>query len=469
MKFSKSQTAAYGLGAIGKDMVYALSSAYVMYYYNQILGISASFVGLILMIARVFDAVNDPFMGIIVAKTRTKYGKFRPWILSGTVLNAFVLYALFAVPKSFAGTSLRAYFAIVYILWGVTYTMMDIPYWSLIPAVTKEPKDRESMSVVGRTCAGVGNAIITIFAMRTVQLIGGGIDKASERTGFAWVSLVVAVLFVIFEAILFFAIKEKPTDSKDSEGAASIKDMFKTLFSNDQAMVVVVTIVLVNSALYITSNLLIYFFKYDIGGVDWASSHMMFNIVGGGSQILSMMVLYPLLRKKMSNENIFRLCLFLEITGYILILLACFTGLAGNMFVICGAGLFVFLANGILTVLTTVFLSATVDYGELKTGKREESVIFSMQTFVVKLASGLAVFLSGVGLDLIGLVGDDSTDGTIVAQSASTITGLRLLMTIIPMISLVCAMILFNRKFLLDDEKVVSMNNELKQIHGGER
>ena len=177
MKFSKSQTAAYGLGAVGKDMVYALSSAYVMYYYNQILGLSAGFVGLILMIARVFDAVNDPFMGIVVAKTRTKWGKFRPWILSGSVLNAFVLYALFAVPKGLANGGLKAYFAIIYILWGVTYTMMDIPYWSLIPAVTSEPADRESMSVVGRTCAGVGNALITVFAMRSVQMIGGGIDK----------------------------------------------------------------------------------------------------------------------------------------------------------------------------------------------------------------------------------------------------------------------------------------------------
>ena len=232
-------------------------------------------------------------------------------------------------------------------------------------------------------------------------------------------------------------------------------------------MVVVLTIVLINTALYITSNLLIYFFKYDVGGADWASSHMVFNMVGGASQILAMMLLYPLLRKmKMKNEAIFRLCLILEITGYALILIACFTGLANNMLVICGAGLFVFLANGILTVLTTVFLSATVDYGELKTGKREESVIFSMQTFVVKLASGLAVFLSGIGLDLIGLVGDDSTEGAIVAQSASTINGLRLLMTILPILGLFAAMILFKNKFLLTDEKIVSMNTELKERRG---
>ena len=467
MKFSKTQTAAYGLGAVGKDMVYALSSAYVMYYYNQILGISAGFVGLILMIARVFDAVNDPFMGVVVAKTRTKWGKFRPWILSGTVLNAFILYALFAVPKGMEGSGLKAYFAVVYILWGVTYTMMDIPYWSLIPAVTKEPKDRESMSVVGRTCAGVGNALITVFAMRSVQLIGGGIDKASERAGFAWVAFAVAVVFILFEAILFFAIKEQPADrSEEKTESASIGDMFKALFANDQAMVVVITIVLINTALYITSNLLIYFFKYDVGGADWASSHMLFNMVGGASQILSMMVLYPILRKKMTNEAIFKMCLVLEICGYALILTACFLGLANNMLIICGAGLFVFLANGILTVLTTVFLSATVDYGELKTGKREESVIFSMQTFVVKLASGLAVFLCGIGLDLIGLVGDDSTEGTIVAQSASTINGLRLLMTVLPIIGLFAAMVLFRKKFLLTDEKIISMNNELTARHG---
>lgn len=117
MNFSKKETAAYGLGAIGKDMVYALSAGYVMYYYQDILGLSAAFVGFILMIARVFDAVNDPFMGVLVAKTKSKWGRFRPWILSGTVLNAFVLYALFAAPNV-EGKGLMVYFAVMYILWG---------------------------------------------------------------------------------------------------------------------------------------------------------------------------------------------------------------------------------------------------------------------------------------------------------------------------------------------------------------
>ena len=132
-KFTARETAAYGLGAVGKDMVYALSSSYVMYYYQDILGMSAAYVGLILLIARIFDAANDPFMGVVVAKTHSKWGRFRPWIWSGSVLNAFVLYALFAAPN-FQGTGLLVYFPVIYILWGVTYTMMDIPFWSMIPA-----------------------------------------------------------------------------------------------------------------------------------------------------------------------------------------------------------------------------------------------------------------------------------------------------------------------------------------------
>ena len=178
-KFSTREKAAFGLGAVGKDMVYALSSSYVMYYYQDILGLQATFVGMILMIARIFDAFNDPFMGILVAKTNTKYGKFRPWIISGSVLNAFVLYALFSAP-SLSSSGLMIYFAIVYILWGVTYTMMDIPFWSMIPAVTEKPSDREQLSVIGRTCAGVGSALIQVGTVLCVALLGGN----SESVGF---------------------------------------------------------------------------------------------------------------------------------------------------------------------------------------------------------------------------------------------------------------------------------------------
>jgi melibiose permease len=457
VKFTKKQTAAFGLGAVGKDMVYALSASYVMYYYQDILGLPASFVGTILMVARVFDALNDPLMGLLVAKTNTKYGKFRPWLISGTVLNAFVLYALFAAPNV-QGTGLMVYFAVIYILWGITYTMMDIPYWSMIPAVTDTPADRESLSVVGRTCAGVGNALITVFTVMSVAFLGQGV----ERIGFRRLALIVSVIFVITEVICCLAIKEKKNENFK---ATSVKEMFTSLFRNDQAMVTVLTIILINSALYITSNLIIYFFKYDLGGgsPDWQGPYTLFTMVGGVAQILGMMLIYPLLRKKLSNTSIFKLCLGVAIAGYAFLLLMCQLHLSGNLVLLLIPGIMVFLANGILTVLTTVFLSGSVDYGEYKTGVREESVIFSMQTFVVKLASCVAVFLAGVGLDMIGMTGNSETTGEIVAQSAETINKLHYLMTLIPIIGLIVAFVIFVRKFILTDEKVEEITKAIKE------
>ncbi len=454
MKLTRSQTAAFGVGAIGKDMVYALSSSYVMYFYQDILGLSATFVGLILMVARVFDALNDPFMGVLVAKTRTRWGRFRPWLISGTVLNAAVLYALFAAPNV-EGAGLMVYFGVVYILWGVTYTMMDIPYWSMIPAVTDTPKDRENLSVVGRTCAGIGSAVIQVGTLLAVAALGRG----NERTGFGRIALIVAGLFVVAEIVCCAKVREHDAGKMETP---TVKQMFQALFRNDQAMITVLAILMINGALYLTSNLVIYFFKYDFGGTGWMGNYTLFTTVGGACQILGMMVVYPLLRKKLGNTSLFKVALCLAMGGYALILVVCFLGFSSNILLLCLCGALVFAANGILTVLTTVFLSSSVDYGQMKTGRREESVIFSMQTFVVKAASGVAVFITGIGLDLIGLVGDNSETGAVVAQSASTILGLRLLMTVLPILGLTVAFIFFVKKFTLTDSRVQQIADQLK-------
>lgn len=442
MELTLKQKTAFGIGAVGKDMVYALSASYVMYYYQDVLGLSASFVGVVLMAARFFDAFNDPFMGVLVAKTRTRWGRFRPWIFSGTLLNALVLYALFAAPV-LDEAALMVYFSVVYILWGITYTMMDIPYWSMIPAVTRTPKDRENLSMVGRTCAGVGSALIAMFTMLLVGILGGN----SERAGFRWVALIVAAIFAVTELVCCISMKETtPSEMK----TATVKEMFSALFRNDQAMVVVGSIVLINSALYLTSNFIIYFFKYDLGGA---------------AQILGMMVLYPLLRKKFSSTQVFHLSLLLALCGYGTLLVFCLTGLSHSLALLCIPGVVVFACNGMLTVLTTLFLSNSVDYGQLKTGRREESVIFSMQTFVVKAASGVAVFLTGIGLDLIGLVGNTEETGPVAVQSAGTLLGLRLMMTVLPMLVLAGALVLFRRKFVLTDARAAEIS---AQLHGEE-
>ena len=460
---------AYGLGAVGKDMVYMLSASYVLYYFQDILGVSAVAMGVILLIARIFDAFNDPIMGIIVAKTHTRWGKFRPWLMIGTLTNAVILFLMFSAPPSLDGGGLIAYAAITYILWGVTYTMMDIPYWSMIPAFTKGGRQREGLTTLARSCAGVGSALVTIFTMMIVHMLGGE-GKSGEQAGFRWFALIVAVIFIVFICITCFTIKEKSTVNMESP---SVGAMFKALFKNDQAMTIVIAIVLINTAVYITSNLVIYFFKYDFGGTDWYKGYTLFNMFGGAVQIIAMMVVYPLLRKAFSNTKIFYITLSSAIIGYGALLAIAFINMS-NVFILFIPGFFIFAANGVLQVLTTVFLANTVDYGELKNGRRDESVIFSMQTFVVKLASGIAAFTAAICLSINSLSSDEVTEADQAVDFAATVAdsakvGLRMTMTVIPIIGLLVAVLVFRKKFILTDEKVEALAKEIAEKRERER
>lgn len=461
-RLSGGEKFAYGIGAVGKDMVYMLSASYVLYYYQDIMGVNAIYMGIILLVARIFDAFNDPIMGVIVAKTKTKWGKFRPWLFIGTVTNAIILFVMFAAPPTLDGGGLVAYAAITYILWGVTYTMMDIPYWSMIPAFTQGGKERENLSALARSCAGVGSALITIFTIMTVAALGsafGGTTNIEiERVGFKWFGLMIAVLFVVFITITCVAIKEKSSVNMQT---ASVKDMFKALLQNDQAITVVGAIVLINSALYVTSNLVIYFFKYDFGGESWQSNFTLFNVFGGAFQILAMMLLFPLLRKFISTLKIFYVCFFMAFAGYVTLLLLAFTGM-NNIYLLLIPAFLIMSSLGMLNVITTVFLANTVDYGELLNHRRDESVIFSMQTFVVKLASGVSAFIASVVLMVFHISADETVDAAI---SASSRTGLRRCMTLIPMVLLLIAIFLFKKRYILTDEKLGEINQELSKRH----
>ena len=464
----------YALGAVGKDMVYMLSASYILYYFQDVMGVSAIAMGTILLIARVFDAFNDPIMGVVVAKTKTRWGKFRPWLLIGTLTNAVILFLMFSAPPTLDGAGLVAYAAVTYILWGVTYTMMDIPYWSMIPAFTEGGKEREGLTTLARSAAGVGSAIITIITMLAVHALGsaGANAREVEILGFKWFSLVVAVLFVVFTIITCLNVKEKSTVKMET---VSVGQMFKALVQNDQAMTVTITIVLVNGALYITSNLVLYFFKYDFGGTAWYGSYTLFSTFGGGIQILSMMLLYPFLRNglKLSNTKIFYVSMAMGAIGYAVLLALSFTNMT-SVVLLCIPGFFIFATNGVNSILTTVFLANTVDYGELKNHRRDESVIFSMQTFVVKLASGVAAFIASICLQINQLSNAAVSEADKLVDFSATVSagakvGLRMTMTVIPIAMLVVSFFWFRKKYILTDEKIAEIAEEVKALHGGDR
>jgi len=440
---SKKEKASYGVGAVSKDIVYSLVAGFLMYYYNTVLGISATVVGVLFMAARLFDAFNDPIMGVIIDKTRSPIGKFRPWLLAGTATNAVVLYCMFSIPAHLTGNQLLLYASMAYLLWGITYTMMDIPYWSMIPSLTEPGKDRENLSVIARSAAGFGFALPVGLTMVLVPLLGGD----NEHLGFSRFSLIVAVIFVIGIAITCLNVKEKVPAT---EKTPRIKDLFMALVKNDQALVVVVAIVMFNSSLYLTNQLALYFFRFDIGN---AALFGIFGTVGGLAQIIAMLFI-PLLRKKFSSKALFVGGISTTIFGYLLLFVMGTLNITDMVFLSLAA-IIIFVGFGIATVLTTVFLANAVDYGEWKNGQRTESVIFSLQTFVVKLASAFSVLIAGVGLDVIKL------DVNAEIQTAATLLGLRFLMVVVPMVGLAVSILFFIKFYTLSETKLGVISMEL--------
>lgn len=449
MKLTVRNKLAFCFGAFGKDIVYMLVNSYLLYYYNVVLGMSSVFIGAVLMGARIFDALNDPFMGIVVAKTRTRWGRFRPWILSGSVLNAFTIYALFAVPRGMADSPMRVWMAVFYILWGVTYTLMDIPFWSMIPAITEPGHDREQLSSLARSASGIGDAVPTVLTMIIVPVLSGTTALTGYWIGFKYWALIVAAVFVISEAVFVLNVPEKkPTEMK----SVGIGEMFRSLFRNDQAMCVVIAVILVYLALDIVGNLILYFFQFDLGNTD------VYSIFTAGcflAQVIFMM-LVPAFRKKADKLRLFSIGILVQILGFAILLGFAFSGIyKGSWGILMLPGIMVYAGYGVLNVLLTIFLSDSVDYGELKNGTREESVIFSMQTFTVKLASGVAAFLSGVAIDMIGL------DTEAAAQSAATLNGLRIWMTIPCAVILIAAFLVFKRFYRLDDSRMAEISRKI--------
>ena len=182
MKLTWKEKLSYGFGALGKDMVCGLIFTFAMIYFTDVLKISAGFVGSLFFFAKFWDAVNDLGMGIIVDNTRTKWGKFRPWLLIGTIVNAVVFVCLFT-NWGLSGTSLYVFAAVMYVLWGMTYTIMDIPYWSMLPNLTKDKREREKLSVIPRIFASIGGSLIVGgFGLQIIEFLGKGYAKIGMIT-----------------------------------------------------------------------------------------------------------------------------------------------------------------------------------------------------------------------------------------------------------------------------------------------
>ncbi|MGL5057410.1 MAG: melibiose:sodium transporter MelB [Fusobacteriaceae bacterium] len=425
----------YGLGALGKDYACAIVYIYLMFYFTDVVGLAPAFVGTLFLVARMWDAVNDPAMGMIVDNTRTRWGKFRPWIMIGTILNAAVLVAMFTIPNGLEGKGLYAYVSVVYILWGMTYTIMDIPYWSMIPSLSKDKKEREQIAVIPRIFASAAWLSLGSFGLPLIAMLG----KGNQLKGFSTLAMGIAVVFIASAVLTVVNVKEEVVEEKQSE-KINLKDAFRLITKNDQLVALIGTILMFNLMVQLSGGVAIYYFKYVVG------NESMFSIFTGFSGVaeITALLLFPFFSRKIGRENVFKAACTLPVIGFSMLFLAGVVAPHSNLLVALSGSIVKF-GTGFSLGISTVMLADVVDYGQYKFGTRNESVVFSVQTLLVKTASAVSGWLIGMGLTIVGYVANTE-------QTANTITGLKVLMIFIPILLAIVGFIIYKKYYKLNGE-----------------
>ncbi len=441
-KLSFREKIGYGVGAIGLDLSYGMFYSYLSIYLTNALGISPLFLLIIAPLARFYDGVNDPMMGMIIDRTKTKMGKYRPWILLGTLLNAIVLVLLFNNPGfERDSVGLYIYVAVLYVMWGTTNSFADIPYWSMIPSFASEEKDRNFLSTIARAFSGLGQGIITIFTAVAVAYFGGSSDSKLDsmgsetlRVGFGKWSIIAAVALVFFAVVCVLSTKERNSVASNDEG--TFRDAMKTIRQNDQLFVFMLFAMISNAGFYMTSGISSYYFESVQGDLTLQST---FNMMGTVGSVLSLLVI-PVCSKFMTNRTTYKLSLSLASAGYILMAIVGYL-FDGNVYLLGVCFMLTSLGTGSMFVNQTVMLADVVDYGEYKLGKRNQSLTFSMKGLLQKVAYTVQSIIMYAAFSMTGF------DGNLAEQPESAKGAISFLMFIIPPAMMLLSLLIFSKKY----------------------
>ena len=480
-KNAKRNLLFFPLGTVGRDMIYALVTnflyTFVLFTHKLTAGQLSAIAG-IMVAARVFDALNDPLMGNIIERTRTRWGKFKPWLLIGILSTSLVIYLAFNVKLQ--GWAFVWFFGLIYFLYSITYTMHDISYWGLVPALSSDADRRNQFTSRATLFAGIGGtaASFLIPLLTTGSRAIGG----SSVTAYGRIALVMAILGPAFLCFTLFGVKENRDYEKEPVPPVSMKKIVQTITGNDQLLWISLIFLLqqIGNGIVLSGvgSTYIYFeFGYE-GGL-----FSTFNMVGMAVTAL-LMIFYPVISRKLHRKPLMKKLIVVSAFGYALQLAA---GLLLGKGVVMLGGMdlkFILITLGYMFanfgqygfyLIMMISIMNTVEYNELNRGTRDEGIITSLRPFLTKLASALTVVIATVTYLLcrvttytngISSLEQAANAGKITeAEKLSSIgellgsvtegqaTGLLLSMTLLPFVLMLVSHVLYQRKYKLDEEE----------------
>ena len=479
----------YAIGCTGRDMCYTLVSMFLMIYV-QYTGLFnedqyAVFIGIIFA-CRVWDAVNDPMMGTIISNTKSRFGKYRPWLIIGCLTNVAFLILMFTLRLPGDGWANVIVLGILYLLWETTFTMNDVSYWSLLPALSDDKVERDNLT-----------SMVAVFASVGAFTTGGLVPMFTTGdavSGYSIFAIVFAAIFVICQLLVFFftrdnkynkfRLSKEEMEQEPKEETVSLKDMIKILFRNKQLLIMAIVVLLYTTASgFLTAfgqNFFYFKFGYDGNLV------FIFTVIYAAGTLVSQ-ALFPFLTKKFNRKQIVNTSILITILGYASFFIIANLPINPDLcfILLCVFGVLVFGGQGVFYLAMLVMLTNTIEYDEWQTGERNEAVTFSVRPFMVKLSSAIQTVLVSGSLLVFGLyqitekIGElevlKHTDPNVytdskVFEDASTILstasdgqlfGLSVAMTIIPILMFIATYFIIKKKYIIDEDLYAKMVEEI--------
>ena len=485
----------FPLGTVGRDMVYSLVTNFLLTFVlftreltaGQLSAITAIMVG-----ARIFDALNDPIMGNIIERTRTKIGKFKPWIIAGMISTSLVIHAAFNVKLQ--GWSFVWFFGAIYFLYSITYTMGDISYWGMIPSLSSDGDTRNTFTARTTLFAGIGGTAASIFI--PMLTTGANAIGGSTTVAYGRIALVIAILCPALLCFVLFGVRENRSYNTEPVPPVSFKKIWSTITGNDQLLWISLIFLIheISNAVIISGVGATYiYFEFGYAG----GLYSLFTTIGMSVTAL-LMIFYPAISRKVPRKKFMRTLLVMSLIGYAIMLIpgivlhsgAMMLGALDVKFLLITIGYMLsnFGQYGFYLILMISVIN-TVEYNEYKHGVRDEGIITSMRPFLTKLASALTVVIASATYLLTGVTKYTNQISSLEnAAAAGHITeaeklseihtllegvnhgqslGLLLVMIVLPCILMILSYILYQKHYKLDEPEYDRICAELKARREG--
>ena len=441
----KSNRIYFGLGTIGRDMFYSFEANTLLYFLSDVLSLPVwvfAAASMVLSVMRIFDAFNDPITGLAIDNIKSPWGKFKPAILVGGIMSAVFSVMLFAGIGT--GWAFVIIFGAAYLLWDITYGINDIGYWTLLPVLSSDQKQREKTGAFARICANIGMYIVMVAWQPVTSALGD-----TPEVWF-WCAVVIAIIYLLGLLFPLLGIREKRVPMEKQE-STSIRQMFDALLKNDQLMWTTLAMGLFMVGYCTTVNFAIYYMKYLFGN---EGMYVVLVAIVGVAQLGTLSV-YPMVAKRMSRRQLYTMGTVLVLIGYAIFFIA-----EISIILIALGAVLVFVGQAFIQTLMLMFLADTVEYGYWKLGKKNEAITFSVQPLINKIGGAIATGIVSLTLIISGIKVDGGTVDSIDSEGKLII---KIAMFAIPLLMIVAGYIVYLKKYKISEEFYSGILKDLEE------